>query len=383
VVPDQIKRLDLTPPPKPWHKNLLEIDISAPQFKAIRDSKGGKLELKNIHLSFNGTAFPVKSGHLRGNTSLYLKRKSFNFSLNDKATFLTKELEHFYLISLSMDRNYYHNRLAFDLMHHLGLFGLFYIYTEVRINNASQGIYLLIQRPQDYAFHDLGAPVIIRRGYDDRIDKYKANKHVSKDTVKMHLKQFRSIDKVSRKYEGEAMLAALQKIMDVSMYMRWMAFNYLVQNGDYTDEVYFYVQSDKSPQTLGIIPWDYDDIFKLYPHEGKEERDQRLGDKLIFSSEEALDVRIAGDEKMYQTYTKEFLQLLDQLPNEILYETFEKIYHDLYPYFIDEAIISQSQSDAEGETDLATLQQEMASVYARLIVLKNQIRQKLEGNGNL
>ncbi len=323
--PETMKMLDLTPPSKPWHKNLLDIKVSERQFKDIQNSAGEKLNLKEVQLSFNGKALPVESGHLRGNTPLYLKRKSFNFSLEHKATFLSEEMKHFYLISLSMDRNYYRNRLAFDLMHQLGFFGLFYTYTQVSINDQSQGIHLLVQRPQDHAFHELHAPVIIRRGYDDRIKKYKAHKHVPKDTVKLYLKQFRNIGKVSRKYEGDAMRSELQKLMDVPMYMHWMAFNYLVSNGDYTDEVYFYAQKEKSPKTLGIIPWDYDDIFKLAPHEGKETRDARLGDQLIFSSEEALDLNIAEDETLYQVYTEEFLHVLDQLPDDMIYQTFEKI----------------------------------------------------------
>ena len=84
----------------------------------------------------------------------------------------------FYLVSLSMDRNYYHNRLSFDLLNSLGLFDLQYAYSELKINGKSQGIYLILQRPQDWALKDQNSPYIVRRGRDHLVDR----ERVQKDT---------------------------------------------------------------------------------------------------------------------------------------------------------------------------------------------------------
>lgn len=40
-----------------------------------------------------------------------------------------------------------------------------------------------------------------------------------------------------------------------------LAFNYLIRNGDYTDELFLYL-TGKGNQ-FQIIPWDYDDIFQI------------------------------------------------------------------------------------------------------------------------
>ena len=58
--------------------------------------------------------------------------------------------------------------------------------------------------------------------------------------------------------------------IDLDIYMKWLAFNFFIRNGDYTDEVYFYM--DPATGKYRIIPWDYDDIFASGPHEGSEEK---------------------------------------------------------------------------------------------------------------
>ena len=52
--------------------------------------------------------------------------------------------------------------------------------------------------------------------------------------------------------------------------MRWLAFNFLVRDGDYTDEVYLYI--DPELKKFKLIPWDYSNLFLTAPHEGTAER---------------------------------------------------------------------------------------------------------------
>jgi hypothetical protein len=108
-----------------------------------------------------------------------------------------------------------------------------------------------------------------------------------------------------------------------------MAFNYLIMNGDYMDELYLYIQ----PKTgqFDVIPWDYDDILHPAPHEGTRARNavQSLKNKLVFSSEDPLDRAIGSDEYVYRMYEQEFRKLLQALSAEDLKATADQVMSEL------------------------------------------------------
>ena len=58
-----------------------------------------------------------------------------------------------------------------------------------------------------------------------------------------------------------------------------------------------------------------------------------LGDKLIFSSEDQLDIKIAMDPYLYGIYLTHLNEVLEELPAETLKEVFENTYAELYPYY--------------------------------------------------
>ena len=142
---------------------VMEFQMPERLYEKIRASRGQELDLENASLKFNGDTVTINEAHLHGQTTLYYERKSFSVDTKKKIK-LCRECEGlgaFYLVSLSMDRNYFHNRLSFDLLNELDLFHLQYSYTELRINGNSQGIYLILQRPQDWALKDVGSPYIV------------------------------------------------------------------------------------------------------------------------------------------------------------------------------------------------------------------------------
>ena len=78
-----------------------------------------------------------------------------------------------YLSEKSLDsaQNYFRNKVAFDLMSQLDLFNLFYTYAEVIVNDETQGIYLIVQKPKNYAFKNENANFMLRRDYNNKIKK--------------------------------------------------------------------------------------------------------------------------------------------------------------------------------------------------------------------
>jgi spore coat protein H len=151
--------------------------------------------------------------------------------------------------------------------------------------------------------------------------------------------------------------------------MKWLAFNYLVRNGDYTDEVYFYF--DPSINKFSVIPWDYDDLFLSFPHEGNNENKKLLSDKLIFSAEDKLDKKIAEDPYLHKIYLIQLDELLDQLSPAVLRKIIETTYAELCPYYSNDEIISMSVYDAYKNANITKLQNDMSAIYQQLRISRD------------
>lgn len=348
--------------------NTIELTMSKKEYGKIVATTGRKETLKNVTVLVNGDSLAVEDIHTRGNTTLFLRRKSFSFSLGSKAQFSHGErslkAKKFNAISLSMDKNYKRNRVAFELMEDLKLFGLFYTYCEVKVNGQSEGIYMIIERPQDWAMKKKDSPLVIRRGYNNKIDKLKTGKEVDKDLEKEYKNYYSMIYKSLNKHSGEELYNVLSQWIDLEMYMSWLAFNYFVRNGDYTDEVYFCISPKEN--RFKIIPWDYDDIFATEPHEGKDAMKTMLGNKLIFSTEDLLDQRIAKDQFLYGKYLEQLEHVLSEISEASIKRVFENTYAELYPYYSNPEIIGMNRFDAYKSAGLETLNKDLSKLYEQL-----------------
>lgn len=357
---------------------VMEFDMSPRLFQKIKVARGQELNLENTVLRFNGDTVTVNDGHLHGQSTLYLERKSFTIETEKKIRVCEgcEALGDFYLVSLSMDRNYFHNRLSFDLLRSLGLFHLQYHYSEVRINGESQGIYLILQRPQDWALKIIGSPYIVRRGNTEHlIDRERSQKDLSKELKRTYHDQFLSIYKLIYQYSGEELYKKLNEVMYLDDYMRWLAFNYIIKCGDYSDELYFY--ADPETKRFRIVPWDYDDIFMIHPHEGLSQRNSRIDpSSMVFSSEDRLDVKIANDPYLYGLYVKHLSSVFEEISKESLEKVLENIYTDLSPLFESSSIMKAASKDGY-QTNSKLLRAELNNVYEfiegqrRALVYKN------------
>ena len=349
-------------------ENSIEIEIPPSHYQRLKSINDNNLSLKDVVFRLNGHELPVNDIHTRGSSSLQFRRKSYSISLDQKADLRRKNgsdsMKKFYSISLSMDKNYIRNRIAFGLLENMGIFHLFYSYGELNINGQSEGIYMLLERPQDWAIKKQDAPFVIRRGYENKIDEVKTGKKVDKTAVRQYKDNYKMIYKSLSKYEGKALYDTLSQWLDLEMYMQWLAFNFFVKNGDYTDEIFFCI--DPSTDRFVFIPWDYDDIFALEPHEGFKARKSTIGDKQIFSSEDKLDQKIANDPFLYDLYLSELREMLLQLSEEVLKDIFEEVFAELYPYFSNNEIISMAQHDLYKEASLNTLIKQLNALYNAL-----------------
>lgn len=348
--------------------NTISLYTSRAKYQALKTSQGSKMLLDAETVVINGDTVNAQSIRTRGQSTLNFRRKSLNFSLKSNASFFHGEkkesLKKFYALSLCMDKDYINNRMAFEMMEHLGIFSLFYTFCEMRINDQSEGIYLVIERPEDWAIKKKDSPVIIRRGYNQSLDKIGSDEKTGKDEIRRHCDNFRLIYKYLGRYEGEELYRMIFPLIDLEHYMKWLGFNFLVRNGDYTDEVHFYF--DHSNSKFGIIPWDYDDLFFSAPHEGSDAKAELIGSKLLFSAEDMLDKKIANDPFLYDMYLDNFQEILIQLSPEVIRNIFESTYAELYPYYSDEEIIGMSDYDAYHSTNIEKLKDDMTGLFLKI-----------------
>jgi spore coat protein H len=361
-------------------ENTINMDLSNKQYQFIQSVTGEKVDIKTNKLIINGDTISPKEINTRGQTSLYFKRKSYNFKLKSDAIFCHKEqkepLHKFIVLGLTMDKCYTHNRLAFEMMKSVGLFDLFYTFCDLRINGKSEGINMVIERPEDWAMIKKNSPLVLRRGYDHKIEKIKSDKKSEKSEIKLYQNSFNQIYRSLNKYEGEELYKQLSQWIDMDNYMKWIAFNFFVRNGDYSDEVFFYV--DPETRKFKIIPWDYDDIFAINPHEGTDKSKKTIGNKMIFSSEDLLDVKIANDPYIYDIYLNTFRELLNNLTSDVLKQAFENTYSELFPYYSNNEIIINSQYDLYKNANLQTLKTDLFTLFMSLNGLRISYLQNLE-----
>ena len=260
-----------------------------------------------------------------------------------------------------MDYTYIENRIAFGILKEAGLMPLFYKFVELKMNNKTQGVYLLIEDPEQFYKED-GSEFIIRRGYNFTILDSEYHPVFYNNSIAEYEKRFKEIYNQLPSYSGQELYNRTTARLDIESYFKKMGIDYLLQNGDYTDEIYLYSRVKQDTIRYHIIPWDYDDIFKDQPHEigksstigtlfGKriyntiEDINNEIGDKLVYSIEDDLDYTIARDSFLYARYEEAFSRLLETVNEELIDRVFRETVDELGTYYEFEDIISQSQYD--------------------------------------
>lgn len=347
-----------------------EFEVNKYVFDKIYDITGEKLKVQPDQVLFNDKPLNVKSCKTRGNTTLNYRRKSFSLSLHDHIDFQGVPAKRLAINNLAMDQNYWRARLCFMLMDQIGIFPLKNQFTELVINGQTQGTYLMIQKPEDYC-REISSSLLVRRDDSRQFKVEFADNPETKKTAR-HL---RKVTELTKHYSGVQLYDTLAQIVDLNAYEKWLAFNFLIMNGDYTDELFLFL----APETgrFRIIPWDYDDIFAEQPHEGQQQRDHKFGNQLLFSSEASFDQVIAQDEYLYQEYLKVFHQMISTITPELLKKSFEQVYNELYPYFSDPEIIAQSQFDLFGRTNIDLLREDLKLHHEFLLDRRNSIEAAL------
>ena len=352
-------------------EEVFELFVSPEMQDTLYNSRGISYSIDDpeIQLFLHDQPLDLVEMKVRGKTSLNFQRKSYAVKLNEPILLEDRDqqtmflLSRFKLIALATDYTYIENRLAFGLLEKTSLMPLFYKFVEFRINGATQGVYLLVEDPEQF-YKENSSEFILRRGYHHVIADadYEPSTHYIPEED--YVARFQEIYSILTELEGAELYEALSQRINLQQYFRKMGIDYLLMNGDYTDEVFLYSMVQEDTIRYQLIPWDYDDIFTTPPHEvgrswgtGKlfgtryydthQDVLDEIGDKLIFSIEDDLDYVIARDSFMYARYEEEISNLFAGLEAQIFEDLFSQLKGELTPFYNDKEVVAQSQYDRD------------------------------------
>jgi spore coat protein H len=342
----------------------------------------------------------LKEIRIRGKSALHYQRKSYAVKLSRPVTVSGrdgsefKQLTRFKLIAMAMDYTYIEDRIGYGLLEEHDLMPLFFRFVELKINGNTQGVYLLVEDPEQY-YLEHGSEFILRRGYYHSMDDSDYSPLYNNIPRETYESAFLEIYSSLTLFEGEALYNALNKRLNMEQYFMKMGIDYLLQNGDYSDEVYLFSLISQDEIRFNIIPWDYDDLFKSSPHEvgltwgvGKLFGDRfyathqdildEIGQKMIFSVEDDLDYKIAMDPYLYEQYENTLADLLDRISEGDIDQLFNQVKEELTPFYNHKEIVAQSRFDAD-ETNFRLWEENMAEkrsmLKSRLGEMKEQLNQ--------
>ncbi len=262
------------------------LDLDAQQREFVRTSNDTERRLL-VPTRIGGRPGPGADINLRGKGTLRCPRRSYTVRFDDPVVLGDgPPVEDVYLLSMCLDEGFIKMRAANDLLAAQGLFPLFYRYVEVRYGDETQGVYLVVERPRDGVkrVHRQNS-LLVRRLNDSTVELKRPEEDEVTDREAV-LAPYLALYDLPRTLRGANLLDALRSSMNYDAYLRWLAVNSLVQNGDYVDEVYFY---DAPPPDGGrqpwfeVLAWDYDDMLSNC------HTPRPLDEPLLYCAESGLD----------------------------------------------------------------------------------------------
>ena len=379
--------------------------VTEAQRQYINLSRGEQYEITDPipELHFAGTVYTLDRFEIRGDNTLKFNRKGFGVNMNRKIILFNpeeqreKKYEEYKLLAMVYDYTYIENSTAVGLFKVADLWPVHSFFTEVRLNNHTQGLYHFIEDPFEYFIEQTNASVVIRRGYDHVI-KTSSIGPDSQHTLEEYSDRFKRIYTNLPLYSGQQIYDTLSAYMDLEQYFTKLSIDMLLKNGDYTDEVIFYTKVKADKEVFGIFPWDYDDIFADQPHEignswatgtifgpreysGMNDIIADVGSKLLFSIEDDLDYKVAKDNLLYQQYMRTLRAVIEKVDLAVIDKVFDDTFEYISPFYANDSIVAQSRYDVD-ETNYELFVTNLAAKRQMLKDRRNWILQELDKQQN-
>lgn len=319
----------------------------------------------------NGSEISAEQLETRGQGSISYARRNFGLKLSEPVLLGRIDSKSINLLSMSADAGYISTRMGLMSSELLKIGApLATEYAEVFINGRSNGLYTVVEKPKS-AFGKT-SPYIVRRGYKSAFRHEEAS--ISKELTPSEITKIKmaadSIYQDVATKKGEELLNSLRKKMDITSYMRWMAMNSLYTNGDFPDEIFFYVDGElykKGQIYFRVSPWDFDDLFKSTMHNVAINETERLKpenkNSILYSYEDRLDRSFAPvNTYMYEQFKIVTRQVIDELSKPVTEGLLKQIAQELTEYLNTPAILQMGAKDS-GRKGKAYTKEEIQGLF--------------------
>jgi hypothetical protein len=386
-------------------KEVFNFVVTDSQRDYINESRGDQFEITDPipELKFAGSTYTIDRFEIRGDNTLNFTRKGFGVNMDRKIIYYNSEegwerkIEEFKMLAMVYDYTYIENSTAVGLFKEVGLWPVYSFFTEVRLNDHTQGLYHFIEDPVEYFIEQENAPFVVRRGYDHVVKAYSINP-VSQQNTDEYINRLDKIYSILPNFSGQQMYDTLSACIDLEQYFKKLSIDLLIKNGDYSDEVFFYSKIKDGREVLGVFPWDYDDIFADQPHEigrdwapgtifghreywSMDDIIADVGTKLLFSIEDDLDYKIAKDSFLYQEYLKTLRKVIEKIDLAVIDKIFDYTYDHIGPFYSNDSIVAQSRYDVD-ETSYDLFLTNLAEKRQMIKDRRNWILQELDKQQN-
>ncbi len=307
------------------YPEAIELVFTAEQRQVYDERVAGRSKADfDVSIRFSPDETPVEAtAHLRGKGSIGCERKNYTVNIAGKRPRYFTEgsaTDEFYLISMCLDDRYARHVTAYSLMAELGVFPLRFRTIEVILDDETRGVYLWVEKAPEELKRDNGrARSVIRRRFDAGDDVTVPEVKWSRSTDQGAIDAYDALLVAAAGPTGAALEAVLAERMDLDNYLRLLAFNSLVRNGDHVDETWL-VSTDRlrADGSVGdwfqVMGWDPDDVFGGCHYSGNLAFDDAYA--ISYCAEAELDDILLGDPVTYARYVAVLQEVIDAIPPE-------------------------------------------------------------------
>jgi hypothetical protein len=293
---------------------------------------------------------------LRGQTSMDCERKSYNVEFVDGAAHRLMPgsvLDRFHLIAMCRDVAYHNQLFADRLGQQLGFFPLQFRVVRLVANGVEQGAYMLLEKSDDALVQDMVEPWgVLRRRFDPEDEPPDVDWTRSSVDDATALTWWDALNDDARDGALDGLAERLEQHMDLDGYLRWMAFNTWMGNGDYVDEAIFHGGVEAGGPWLRVLGWDPDDLFSACHHGGRFALDDPHD--LVYCAEAHLDHALLRSPEIYARYVDILASLLDTVGPEMVQAAMDATHKALFDIVKDDAV-------AKAMVELVALRPEAAT----------------------
>jgi len=258
-------------------------------------------------------------------------RKSLSVTLDDgEGVRLSKNSlsNKFLLISMCYDDRYVKTFLVLSMAKKLGLFPYELRYVRLKLRTRGEeevenlGLYLLMDDPKSSLLRDHNdLAVVVRRRFDPgratndpkSIPDVHAHPRTERNDIAARVR-YENIVLVSQTCdsEGSKCFVALNELIDIDGYLRWLAMNTWLHCGDYVDELWLHASNEVGNIRFEINAWDPDDAFESCHHGGADALVLATDSEsqLLWCAEGAIDRVLLRSPDMWRRYLEQLNYVL-------------------------------------------------------------------------